>query len=147
MRLTVDVRVLFQDQLAPELQSLNARVDGPEKTVDAELATMNIRICSLERETKLRCEPAEERAAARQELMLARLDAFAATIDARFAAIDARFESMEKMRVRPQGFFAPSTPANAAPRSKPCGSVRQPSSHPGQPASQGSNRSRLWRRT
>jgi hypothetical protein len=122
-------------------------MDGLEKTVRAKLATMNIRISGLEREAKLRCEPAEERTVARQELVLARLDAFAATIDARFAAIDARFESMEKMRVRPQGFFAPSTPTNASPRSKPCASVRQPSSHPGQPASQGSNRSRLWRRT
>jgi hypothetical protein len=100
MSLIEDVHSVFQDLVAPELKSLNARIDGLEKTVDAKLATMNLRISSLERETDLRFLAAEERAAARHELILARLETFAAKIDARFESMDqkwnARFEMMDQ---------------------------------------------------
>ena len=91
MSLIEDVRSVFQDLVAPELKSLNTRIDGLEKTVDAKLATMNLRISSLERETGLRFEAAEERAAAPRTMILAKLETFAARIDARFEKIDARF--------------------------------------------------------
>ena len=100
------MRKIFQDLVAPELQSLHAKIDGLEKTVDAKFGTvdaklftvdakleaMSQRISSMERETNLRFQNAEERSSARQEIVLARLETFAAKIGARFDAVEKKAE-------------------------------------------------------
>ena len=93
MSVIEDVRKVFQDLVAPELKSLNTRVDGLEKTVDAKLETMSVRVSSLEREMDHRLKALEERAAARHELILSRLETFAAKVDARFDVMAAKAEA------------------------------------------------------
>ena len=65
MSVIEDARKAFQDIVAPEIKSLNTRMDGLEKTVDARLETMSTRISSLEREMNLRLEAVEEKSASR----------------------------------------------------------------------------------
>ena len=99
MSVIEDARKIVQDLVAPELQSLHAKIDGLEKTVDAKfgvvdakLDTMNQRIASLERETSLRLVNAEERSSVRHELLLAHLETFSAKIGARFDAVERKAE-------------------------------------------------------
>jgi len=95
-----DVRKVLQDLVAPELQSLHAKIDGVGQTVearfqtvDAKLETMGLRITSLERELSLRIQNLDERSVARNELILAKLETFGARLGARFDAIEKKMDT------------------------------------------------------
>jgi hypothetical protein len=88
MSVVEDVRQVLQDFLAPELRALAVKIDAVDQkvdsleakmnakfeTVEAKLQTINHRIDALEETTQIRFERAEEKAAARQEMLLIQFD-------------------------------------------------------------------------